>query len=224
MKSNRLWFYSRGTSNCKTSGADSVFAVFPSFRHVGCCAAHAKLQQQQQPALMSHRLPCEQCARSESGPLGTVVGGGGCASLPELHLRCRASLDSLCRRQLAVPRMEHMAIRLPFSARHWRGASANVLCVFPLSLPLQPHVLRHLLVRCLQKCEKQAPAHSSGRFVRQLRRDGETAPAAAARRLSCACLRCGLPHFCVTRCCADCGVLCVRCGGRADAVSVVEDG
>ena len=37
-------------------------------------------------------------------------------------------------------------------------------------------------------------------------------------------LRCGLPRLCVTRCCADCGVLCVRCGGREDAVSVVEDG
>ena len=40
----------------------------------------------------------------------------------------------------------------------------------------------------------------------------------------CACSRCGLPRLCVTRCCADCGVLCVRCGGREDAVSVVEDG
>ena len=37
-------------------------------------------------------------------------------------------------------------------------------------------------------------------------------------------LRCGLPRLRVTRCCADCGVLCVRCGGREDAVSVVEDG
>ena len=37
-------------------------------------------------------------------------------------------------------------------------------------------------------------------------------------------LRCGLSHFLFTRCCADCGVLCVRCGGREDAVSVVEDG
>ncbi len=50
------------------------------------------------------------------------------------------------------------------------------------------------------------------------------APAAAARRLSCSCLRCGLPCLLVTRCCADCGALCVRCGGREDAVSVVEDG
>lgn len=50
------------------------------------------------------------------------------------------------------------------------------------------------------------------------------APAAAARCLSCSCLRRGLPRLRVTRCCADCGVLCVRCGGREDAVSVVEDG
>ena len=128
-----------------------------------------------------------------------------------------------------MPRMEHTAPRIPFSARHARVASvatANVLSVFPLSLSLQPHVLqhRHLLVRCLQKCEKQAPVHSAERFVRQLRRDGETAPAAAARRLSRSCSRCGLPRLCVTRRCADCGVLFVRCGGREDAVSVVEDG
>jgi hypothetical protein len=148
---------------------------------------------------------------------------------PSQHCACCAvpRVDSLCRRPLAVPRMPHTAPRLPFSARHARVASAataNVLSVLPLSLPLQPHVLRHLLVRCLQKREKQAPAHSAGRFVRLLRRDGVTAPAAASRRLSCACLRCGLPHLCVTRCCADCCVLCVRCGGRKDAVSVVEDG
>ena len=37
-------------------------------------------------------------------------------------------------------------------------------------------------------------------------------------------LRCGLPCLRVTRCCADCGVLCVRCGGREDDVSVVEYG
>ena len=113
------------------------------------------------------------------------------------------------------------APRLPFSAHHARVASAataNVSSVFPLSLTLQPHVLPHLLVRCLQACYGQAPASSSGRFVRQLRRDGETA------RSSCSCLRCGLPRLRVTRCCADCGVLCVRCGGRKDAVSVVEDG
>ena len=145
------------------------------------------------------------------------------------HCACGAvpRFDSLCRRRLAVPRMEHTAPRLPFSARHARVASAataNVLRVFHLSPPLQPHVLRHLLVRCLQKREKQAPASSAGRFVRQLRRDGETAPAAATRRLSCSCLRCGLRCLRVTRCCADCGVLCVRCGGREDAVSVGEDG
>ena len=116
---------------------------------------------------------------------------------------------------------------LPFSARRARVASAataTVLPLFPLSLPLQPHVLPHLLVRCLQKFLVPAPASSSGRFVRQLRRDGETAPAAAARRMFRSCLRCGLPRLLVTRCCADCGVLCVRCGGREDAVSVVEDG
>ncbi len=116
---------------------------------------------------------------------------------------------------------------LPFSARHTRVASAakaNVLSVYPLTPPLQPHVLRHLLVRCLQECIQQASAHSAGRFARQLRRDGKTAPAAAARRLSCSCLRCGLRCLRVTRCCADCGVLCVRCGGREDAVSMVEDG
>jgi hypothetical protein len=138
--------------------------------------------------------------------------------------------------------MPHTAARLAFSVLHARVAmqhqqqrnsdsnsntvtpTANVLSVFPLSLPLQPHVLRHLLVRCLQEFVQQAPASSAERFVRQLRSDGETAPAAAARRLSRSCLRCGLPRLCVTRCCADCGVLCVRCGGREDAVSVVEDG
>ncbi len=106
---------------------------------------------------------------------------------------------------------------------HQQHQQLSCLC-FPLSLPLQPHVLPHLLVRCLQKCYGQAPPSSAGRCVRQLRRDGETAPAAAARRLSRSCLRCGLPRLRVTRCCADCGVLCVRCGGREDAVSVVEDG
>ena len=52
-------------------------------------------------------------------------------------LRCRASLSFLVWRAwpLAVPRMEHAAARLPFSARHARVASAataNVLSVFPL--------------------------------------------------------------------------------------------
>ena len=160
----------------------------------------------------------------------SVFAGGGLRLLPpSQHCACGAMprFDSLRRRPLAVPRMPHTAPRLPFSARHARVASAataNVLSVFPLSLPLQPHVLRHLLVRCLQKRGKQATAHCARSFVRQLRRDGETVPAAAARPLSCSCLRCGLPRLCVTRCCADCGVLCVRCGGREDAVSVVEDG
>ena len=65
-------------------------------------------------------------------------------------------------------------------------------------------------------------AHSAGSLARQLRRDGETAHALAC--LTCLQFCCGLPRLVVTRCCADCGVLCVRCGGRADAVSVVEDG
>jgi hypothetical protein len=132
-----------------------------------------------------------------------------------------------CRWPLAVPRTEHTAARLSFSARHARVASAataKVLSVFPLSLYLETHVLRHLLVRCLQKCGKQAPASSAGRFARQLRRDGEAVPDAAARRLSCSCLRCGLPRLRVTCCRADCGVLCERCGGRENAVSVAEDG
>jgi hypothetical protein len=135
-------------------------------------------------------------------------------------------------RSSAVPLIPSCSsARLPFSAaaaHHARVASAsaaNVLSLFPLSLPLQPHVLSHLLVRCLQKCRGQAPASSAGRFVRQLRCNGETVPAAAARPLSCSCLRCLLlPSLLVTRCCADCGVLCMRCGGRADAVCVVEDG
>ena len=165
-----------------------------------------------------------------SNALGVGICGRKAAPPPpSQHCACghMHRFDSLCRWPLAVLRMEHTAPRLPFSARHGRVASAetaNVLSVFPLSLPLQPHVLPHLLVRCLQKCCKQVAASSAGRFVRQLRRDGETAPAAAARRLSCSCLRCGLPRLRVTRCCADCCVLCVRCGGREDAVSVVEDG
>ncbi len=123
----------------------------------------------------------------------------------------------------AVPRASHTvtAARLPFSARHARVASAataNVFSVFPLSLTLQPHVLqhRHLLVRCLQECGKQAPAHSAERFVRLLRHDGETAPAAAARRLPCSCLRCGMPRLRVTRVAVQIAAYCVCAvaGGR----------
>ena len=159
----------------------------------------------------------------------SVVGGGGDAS-PSQHCACSAEprFDSLCvgGRSLchawntwppAFPFQRVMRVL------HQQQLQTSCVC-FRFIPPLQPHVLPHLLVRCLQKCGKQAPARSAERFVRQLRCDGETAPAAAARRLSCSCLRCGLPRLLVTRCCADCCVLCVRCGGRADAVSVVEDG
>ena len=138
-----------------------------------------------------------------------------------------ASADLLPLDAIVIPEKRAPQLRAPKkspSVQLGAAETANVLSLFPLSLPLHPHVLRHLLVRCLQEFVQQAPASSAERFVRQLRRDGETAPAAAARRLCSSCLRCGLPRLCVTRCCADCGVLCVRRGRREDAVSVVEDG
>jgi hypothetical protein len=84
-------------------------------------------------------------------------------------------------RPLAFPFQRAMRVLHP------RQQQTSCLCFRFLSPCINPHVLqhRHILVRCLQKREKQAPAHSAGRFARQLRRDGETAPAATARRLSC---------------------------------------
>jgi hypothetical protein len=103
--------------------------------------------------------------RVMSNALGLgICGRGGAPHSQNCACGAVSHFDSLCRRPLAVPRMPHTAPRLPFSARHAcvaSAAAANVLSVFPLSLPLQPHVLRHLLVRCLQKREKQAPAHSA---------------------------------------------------------------
>jgi hypothetical protein len=123
------------------------------------------------------------CTRSR---YGTVVGGRGVRPPHSIALAvpCPALIHcvgggSLCPAWNTPPSL--------FSALCTRvapAATANVLCVFPLSLPLQPHVLRHLLVRCLQIRGIQAAVHFARSFVRQLRRDGETAPAAAALRLS----------------------------------------
>jgi hypothetical protein len=50
-----------------------------------------------------------------------------CAYLPALRLRCHAvpRIDSMCRWPLVVPRMEHTAPRLPFSAQDARVVSAS---------------------------------------------------------------------------------------------------
>ena len=118
--------------------------------------------------------------------------------------------------------LRHRVLCTPPSAFPFQRHRQQTSCLlFRFLSPVYPNVL-HLLVRCLHLRDKQAPAHSAGSLVRQLRRDGETAHALAC--LACLQFCCGLRYFCVTRCCADCCVLCVRCGGRADAVSVVEDG
>jgi hypothetical protein len=166
----------------------------------------------------------------------SVVGAGGLRFPPSIALAvpCIALIRCVGGRSLS-PACHTRTPAFPFQRvmrvlHQQQVPTATVLSVFPLK-PFSPgppagysHVLRYLLVRCLHIREKQAPASSAGRFARQLRRDGETAPAAAARRLSRSCVRCGRPCLGVTRCCADCGVLCVRCGGRKNAVSVVEDG
>ena len=85
----------------------------------------------------------------------------------------------------------------------------------PLSLPLKAflplhHVLRLLLVRCLQICRRQASARAAERYLRQLRPDGETSPRCSCCAVFCM-LGCRAP---VTRCRADCLVLRERfCGG-----------
>jgi hypothetical protein len=127
---------------------------------------------------------CRRLRRRRSRLIPSITLAVPCLSF----IRCDSGL-SLC----------HPPARRPFSARHARVASAataNVVSVFPFFIPLYPYVFRHLLVQRLHKREHPAPCHSAGCFARQLRRDGETAPAAAARRLTCSCLRCGL-LFCV---------------------------
>ena len=92
---------------------------------------------------------------------------------------------------------------------------------------LQPHVLRLLLVRRVQYCGWQASASAGERRLRQLRRDGEMRPAAAAPDVVCAAgcrSAVSTSVLCVTRCCAGCRVLRERSGGRDHALSVAAHG